>query len=77
MRSHPDEQAAEKWRLTAVRSFQPLLESLEMSSNVLLMHITVKMLNPISAKLHRHVKLISPGNWEAVIVVVVTLDKLQ
>lgn len=49
VRSHPDEQAAEKQRMTVVRSFQQLFRK---SSNVLLMHITAKMLNLILEKLH-------------------------
>lgn len=48
--------------------------------NVLLLHLTAKMLNPILVKLHRHIKPNSRGNREAVVVVVVVtvmLDKLQ
>lgn len=49
VRSHPDEQAAEKQRMTVVWSFQQLFRK---SSNVLLMHITAKILNLILEKLH-------------------------
>lgn len=77
VRSHPDEQAAEKLRLTVVGNLQQLLETLETSLNVSLLHLTAKMLNHILVKLYRHVKPISCGNREAVIVVTATLDKLQ
>lgn len=77
MRSHPDEQAAEKLRLNVVRSIQQLLETFQMSLNVWLLHLTEKMLNPILVKLHRHITPISCGNRDAVIVVTVTLANLQ
>lgn len=77
MRSHSDGQAAEQLRLTVVRSIQHLLETFQTSLNVSLLHFTEKMLNPIVLKLHRHVKPISCGNRGAIIVVTVTLDKLQ
>lgn len=67
VRSHPDEQPAEKPRMTAVRGFQQLFRK---SSSVLLMHITAKMLKLILEKLHRHVKPFSRSNREAVIVIV-------
>lgn len=67
VRSHPDEQAAEKPRRTAVRGFR---QPFRKSSSVLLMHITAKMLKLILEKLHRHVKPFSRSNREAIIVIV-------
>lgn len=67
----------QKNRLTVVGNLQQLLETFQTSLNASLLHLTAKMLNHILVKLYRHVKPISCGDREAVIVVTATLDKLQ